>query len=60
MEKKCTVCGNTEVLPDGSCAYCVWRGDAGPGLALKKIIHTIHIESKKEAEDDKGSKEGST
>ena len=35
MNKKCK-CGNTEFNKQGQCTYCVWKGDAGPGLLLKK------------------------
>jgi len=36
--RKCPKCGNTEYYPGGLCAYCVWKGGAGPGSVLKESI----------------------
>ena len=35
---ECPRCKNTEFTKDGLCKYCIWKGDAGPGLLLKTLI----------------------
>ena len=34
----CVRCGNRETNKNGQCAYCVWKGDIGPGADLKEMI----------------------
>lgn len=48
---KCPKCNN--YLKNNICEYCIWKGDAGPGLQLKNIIkiHNNTIEKKKEDEE---------
>jgi hypothetical protein len=36
--------GRRKTVPSGEyiCPYCVWKGDAGPGLQLKQIIARLN------------------
>jgi hypothetical protein len=34
----CERCGNQKMSKDGSCPYCVWKGDEGPGAVLRESI----------------------
>lgn len=43
---KCKKCGNA-LSKDGSCSYCIWKGDAGPGLKLKQLLKEKKDERKK-------------
>lgn len=49
--KKCETCGNIIRLPDGSCEYCVWKGNIGPGHELKEIIKKERTAEKEHYED---------
>lgn len=37
---QCPLCKNTLFDSHGQCVYCVWKGDAGPGLRLKHVLGT--------------------
>jgi hypothetical protein len=44
---KCTRCNN-QLDKDGSCPYCIWKGDEGPGKQLKEIIKNTRNKKLKE------------
>lgn len=61
--KLCKKCNN-QLSKDGSCPYCTWKGDEGPGALLRDIIkkenakHAVHTDYKCSDQDPASSTMG--
>jgi len=50
--KECPRCKNTHLTKEGLCAYCVWKGDVGPGAELRAMIRKLDDGAMKGSKDE--------